>query len=62
MHEAYFVRAYLVLSLFSLYHISPLMTPVLPRLLLYPEDNHPLANVETEADVLMNTIMWFASH
>ena len=32
------------------------------RLLLYPEDCHPLSKVETEADVFINLIMWFASH
>ena len=32
------------------------------RLLLYPEDCHPLSKVETEADGFINLIMWFASH
>ncbi|XP_059800349.1 acylamino-acid-releasing enzyme-like isoform X2 [Hypanus sabinus] len=29
------------------------------RLLWYPDDNHALSNIDTEADVFMNVAMWF---
>lgn len=38
-----------------------MLTLISTRCLFYPEDNHTLDKVETEADVFVNMIKWFSS-
>lgn len=32
------------------------------EMFIYPEDAHPLAGVECEADVIVQVMSWFAEH